>query len=181
MIADTARWLTEAFVDEGGITGWRRRTDDNLPVVSDLSILISGSLVRAHLDFGIPLPDRIVSSALQQLMHFRLRSYYPAYQEITDSAQDTNAEGVKQSALLSVRVMWYPWAIEGLINWLRYAQHKNYPPEMKRALERSLGHLLITLSDAMLTDMLNSPKWVQGETYYGLAAVRRERITKWLR
>jgi hypothetical protein len=181
MIADSARWLTEAFVDEGGVVGWRRRTDDELPVVSDLSILISGSLARAHLDVGLPLSDRIVSSALRQLTNLRLRSYYPAYQEISEGARDTNNEGVTQSALMSVRVMWYPWAIEGLINWLRYAERKNYPPEMKRALERSLGHVLITLSSAMLADMMSSPKWVEGETSYGLAVIRQEGLTKWIR
>jgi hypothetical protein len=77
--------------------------------------------------------------------------------------------------------MWYPWAIEGLVNWLRYVDRRNYPPEMKRALERSLGHVLITLSNAMLADMGIAPKWVEGETGYGLGAVRREGLTKWLR
>ena len=113
MITDTARWLTEAFVDEGeGAVGWRRLPDDELPVVSDLSISISGSLVRAHLDVGVPLPDRIVSSALQQLTEFRLRSYHPAYQEITDGVKYADSEGRTQRALLTMRVMWYPWAIE---------------------------------------------------------------------
>jgi hypothetical protein len=81
---------------------------------------------------------------------------------------------------MTVRVMWYPWAVEGLVNWLRYIERKNYPPEMKRALERSLGHVLITLSTAMLADITSAPKWVEGETYYGLAAVRRESLPKWL-
>ena len=111
MIADAARWLTEAFVDEEGAAGWRRRPNDELPVVSDLSILISSSLVRAHLDVGIPISDRIVSSALQQLTNLRLRSYYPTYQEITDYVRDTSSEGETQSAMMTVRVLWYPWAI----------------------------------------------------------------------
>jgi len=181
MIADTARWLTEAFVDEGGLAGWRRRLDDDLPVVSDLSVPISGLLVRAHLDAEIPLSDRIVSSALRQLTNLRLRSYHPAYQEISHQVRYTNSEGQTQLALRSVRVMWYPWAVEGLVNWLRYAERRNYPPEMKRALERSLGHVLITLSSAMLADMATAPKWAEGETSYGLGAVRREGLIKWLR
>jgi hypothetical protein len=181
MIGDTARWLTEAFVVEEGSAGWRRRLDDDLPVVPDLSILISGFLVRAHLDAEIPLSDRIVSLALEQLTNLRLRSYDPSFQEISDDVRYTNSEGQTLLALRSVRVMWYPWAVEGLVSWLRYAERRNYPPEMKRALERSLGHVLITLSSAMLADMATGPKWAEGETSYGLAAVRREALTKWFR
>jgi hypothetical protein len=181
MIADAARWLTEAFVDEGSVTGWRRQLDDELPIVSDLSISIYGSLVRAHLDVGVPLSDRIVSSALQQLRNFRLRPYYPAYQEISNGVNYTNREGRAQLALLTVRVMWYPWAIESLVNWLQYAERQNSPPEIKRALERSLGHVLVTLSSAMLADMALAPKWAEGETDYGLGAVRQEGLTNWLR
>jgi hypothetical protein len=180
MIADTARWLTQAFVDDGDVAGWRRGLDDELSVVSDLSIPIFGSMVRAHLDVGAPLSDRIESSALQQLTSLRLRSYLPAYQNITNSTKYTD-KGQPGHAERPVRLMWYPWAIEGLVNWLQYAERKGYPPEMRRALERSLGHVLISLSSAMLADMARAPKWVQGETYYGLASVQREVLIKWLR
>jgi hypothetical protein len=182
MIVDAARWLTEAFVDEKGVTGWRRRPNDELqlPVVPDLSILISASLVRAHLDIGIPLSDRIVSSALQELTNLRLRSYSPSIHEITDYVIETSSEGGPPNAIMIVRIMWYPWTIEGLINWLQYAERRNYPPEMRRALERSLGHVLITLSSAMLAHMTSAPMWIKGETSYGFGAVRREGLTKWL-
>ncbi len=181
MIEDTARWLTETFVDEGGVGGWRRDPNDELPIVFELGIPIFGAVVRAHLEVGVPFSDRIEHSALQQLTRLRFRSYVPAYRDITNSTKYTDSQGQPRHAERPVRIMWYPWAIESLVNWLRYAERKSYPPEMRRALERSLGHVLITLSNEMLDDMASAPKWFQGETYYGLAAVRREGLTKWLR
>jgi hypothetical protein len=180
MIADTARWLTNAFVDDGEVKGWRRVVDDELPPVPDLGLVISGSLVRANLQLGTPLPARVAAAALQQLTDLQYRPYHPAYQEISNAARFTNDAGQTQLVSLTIRIIWYPWAVEGLVNWLHYAHTVNAPPETKRALERSLGHLLVGLSPAMLSDLANAPKWVKGEIGHGLGALRRETLSRWL-
>src|SRR4029077_10777941 len=93
MIGDTARWLTRGFVDEGGVKGWRRVIDDELPPVPDLGFVIFGSLVRAHLQLGTALSEPIRRAALQQLAALQYRPYHPAYQEISNATKYTNDAG----------------------------------------------------------------------------------------
>ena len=67
-------------------------------------------------------------------------------------------------------MIWYPWAVEGLVNWRRCAEKLHLPQETKRALDRSLGHLLATVAPDMLRDVTRpeKPSFVNAESYYAL-------------
>lgn len=68
------------------------------------------------------------------------------------------------------RMIWYPWAVEALVSWRRCAQRLNLPYESKRALDRSLSHLLRNVGPHMVRDVMRPerPLWLNAETYYGL-------------
>jgi hypothetical protein len=83
-----------------------------------------------------------------------------------------NDEGKPEFLSVPTTVFWYPWAIEALLHWMRYADQHTLPPEIKRALERSLGHVLISESDYMMDDMAQADLYAVAETYYGIGGVR---------
>jgi len=51
---------------------------------------------------------------------------------------------------------------------LQYTDRNRFPPEIATALNRSLAHILGSLSDAMLADMSHSQLFVCAETLYGI-------------
>jgi hypothetical protein len=173
MIGDTARWLIAIFVDEPGMTGWRRFDKDGLPPAPDLDILIYGVLARAHEEIGVALPERIEIAALRKLTDLRHRPYYPAFQEIDHDVRFTDAQGRSQQIISVTRIIWYPWSAETLQTWLRYAVENNYAPDVRRGVERAFGHVVVTLADTMVSDMSKVPPWIQGETEYGLGRLAR--------
>jgi hypothetical protein len=83
----------------------------------------------------------------------------------------TNEAGHKEGVFMRTVILWYPWAIQGLMNWLRHADNHKYPPEVKRTLERSLGHVLIADSADMLSNLSRAPVYVVAETYYGIGRI----------
>ena len=72
---------------------------------------------------------------------------------------------------MRIVIFWYPWAIEGLANWLRYADNHKYPPEIRRALERSLGHVLIADFAEMLEQISREAPFAVAETCNGIGRI----------
>jgi len=170
MIRASVAWLVNAFVDDRVASGWRRTLDDNKPPDPDLSIFIYGVLGRASIDLGIQLPATIERAALQRLIALKDRSYFPSQQDIDHWVYFTDDAGKPQAFNLPTRVLWYPWAVEALVHWLRYADHKQFGAEITTALNRSLGHVLSNASEDMLADMSHSLLFVRAETLYGIDA-----------
>lgn len=168
MVQETSRWLIRVFVDERPLKGWRSRSSDESPPDQDLSLFVYGVLGRS----SVPLPDVIEKAALQRLTDLRLQSYHPASRDVTLWVTFINDRGQKESVLIRTVVIWYPWATEALVHWLRYIDQRKYPPETKRALERSLGHVLIADSDEMMDVMSRAGLFVVAETCYGINGVR---------
>jgi hypothetical protein len=164
MVRDAAQRFVRTFVD----VGWPGTMDDNSAPDPDVSLMIYGALVRA----GASLPDNIRAAALRQMSDLRLRPYSPAYHDIRHWVSFINDRGKPESLSVPTRVFWYPWAIEALLHWQRYADQQNLAPEIRRALERSLGHALISSSKDMRDDMAQTALYAVAETYYGMGGVR---------
>jgi hypothetical protein len=172
MIRASVAWLVNAFVDDGVVSGWRRSLNDDKPPDPDLSIFVYGALGRASIDLEIQLPATIERAAFQRLIALKDRSYFPSQQDLEHWVYFTDQAGRPQALNLPTRVFWYPWAIEALVHWLRYAEYKQFQPEITAALNRSLGHILGKASDDMLADMSHSLLFVRAETLYGIDSLR---------
>jgi hypothetical protein len=168
MIEDTSRWLIRAFADEKQLKGWRASPTDDNPPNLELSLFVYGILARSP----VPIPDVIEQAALQRLADLRLQSYLPASREITHWVTYPNSRGQKEALIMRTVILWYAWGTEALVNWLRYADQHNYPPEARRMLERSLGHVLIADADEMMGIVSRAPPYVVAEIVYGIGAVR---------
>jgi hypothetical protein len=168
MIQDVAKRFIRTFVNEKQLVGWQGAMDNSSAPDLDVCLMVYGALARAP----VSIPDNIRIAALRQLSDLRLRSYAPAYHDIRHSVTFINDRGKWESRSVPTRVFWYPWAIEALLNWLRYAHHQKFPPEIQRALERSLSHVLTSESEDMMSDMRQAALFAVAETYYGIGGVR---------
>jgi MTH538 TIR-like domain (DUF1863) len=168
MIKDTSRWLIRSFVAEKAFMGWRLAGGDESAPNPELSLFVLGVLGRSP----VPIPDMIRRVALQRLIELRLRPFHPAYQDFTYWSTYNNGQGQSESGFVRTRVIWYPWAIEALAHWLHRVEREHLGPEIKRALERSLGHVVIANADAMVSNTSHVPLFTTAETYYGLGKVR---------
>jgi hypothetical protein len=110
----------------------------------------------------------IEQAAIKQLIALKDRTYLPSQQDIEYWVRFTNERGKSEAVNCPTRVLWYPWAIEALSRWLQYTDRNRFPPEIATALNRSLAHILGSLSDAMLVDMSHSQLFVCAETLYGI-------------
>jgi hypothetical protein len=168
MIEDTSRWLSQSFVAEKAFMGWRLAGGDESAPNPELSLFVVGVLGRSP----VLLPDMIRTTALQRLIDLRLRPYHPAYQDLTYWTTYNNGRGQSEEGFVRTRVIWYPWALEALAHWVRRVDRERPGPEIKRALERSLGQVAIVNADAMVSNISRVPLFTTAETYYGLGSFR---------
>ena len=166
MIQDAAERFIRTFVDEKRLSGWRNTLDDISSPDLDVSLMVYGALGCGR----VPIPDNIRLTALHQLTDLRLRSYIPANHDIRHWLTIINDRGKTEWVSIHTRVFWYPWAIEALLHWLQYAEQQKFAPEVRRALERSWSHVLI--SEDITDDMAQSAPYIVAETYYGIGGVR---------
>jgi hypothetical protein len=168
MIHDVAQRFIRTFVDDKGLVGWQGTMDDNSAPDLDVSLMVYGGLARAP----VSIPDNIRIAALRHLSDLRLRSYAPAYHDIRHWVTFINERGKSEGRSLPTRVFWYPWAVDALLHWLRYAEQQKFPSEIHRSLERSLGHLLTSESEDMKSDLRQAALYAVAETYYGIGGIR---------
>jgi MTH538 TIR-like domain (DUF1863) len=178
LIQQAADWLVRAFESGDGLNGWRRRLDDDKAPDEALSLMTFGALASARLAIGVDLPENIRRSGIKAMTGMSSRSYAPNAPDIRYEISFTDHLGkVHQNEVTTVRVLWFPWVIEAIENWLVLAVKDNEPNEVIQALRRSRAHFLVDESKAMLADVLSprGPDFVASEVYYGLNSVRHFR------
>ncbi|WP_051677723.1 toll/interleukin-1 receptor domain-containing protein [Bradyrhizobium sp. URHD0069] len=170
MIADTSAWLARTFVQKGGHFGWRRSLDDDKPPDSGIALMIFSALGRACADARASMPESIRHAALASQIELRRRRYDTADPDIRFDVHVRDDAGGQSMLVTSTRVIWLPWAIEGLVHWKRCALRYDHQPATLRALDRSLGHLLSDVTSEMLDAAAAEQKrlWVLAELAYGL-------------
>jgi hypothetical protein len=166
MIQDAAQRFIRTFVDEKQFGGWRDTMGDSGAPDLDVSLMVYGALGRGR----VSIPDNIRIAASHQLSDLRLRSYAPAHHDIRHWVTIINDQGKSESRMVPTRMFWYPWAIEALLHWVRYADQQKFAPETRSALQRSLGHVLT--SEDVTNDMAQAALYVVAETYYGIGGIR---------
>ncbi len=176
LIQQTADWLVRAFESGDGPSGWRRRLDDDKAPDEALSLVTFGAIAAARLAIGVNLPENLRRSAIKAMTAMSSRSYTPNAPDLRYEISFTDHLGkAHRSEVTTVRVLWFPWVIEAIENWLRLAVKDNEPQEVIQALRRSRAHFLVDESKSMLADALSprGPHFVASEVYYGLNSVRR--------
>ncbi len=170
LIRRTASWLITTFVDDTSQPGWRRSNDDDRQPDEGITLLVFSALGRACAVAGVSIPDKILTVALNAQADLRYRSYKSGDPDIRYDVAIIGANGARVTQVTVTRMIWYPWAVQGLVSWRRCASKLNLPAEKMRAIDRSLGHLLANVSAGMLHDVTRpeKPSFVNAETYYGV-------------
>ena len=171
MIANTVDWLSINFVDEPGRQGWRRGLGDDRPPDSGITLLVYAALGRVCSDTSAPpLPETLRTAAVQSQIALAGRDYGSADPDIRIDMPSRDASGRRWPNLTVTRMIWYPWAAEGLTRWRRCGERLRLPAETMRRLDRSVGHLLVDISGDMMRDVMSRQRqlFVVAETYYGL-------------
>jgi len=169
LIQDTAQRLIGTFVQDSRLAGWREALDESGGAIDpDVSLIVYSVLGRGR----VSIPDNIRIAALHQLSDLRFRSYAPAHHDIRHWVTIINDRGKSEWQNVPTRVFWYPWSIEALLHWVRYADQQKLAPEIRRALKRSFGHVLTSDSEEVRKDMAQAAFYAVAETYYGIGGVR---------
>jgi hypothetical protein len=173
MIADTSMWLVRNFVPDVGQRGWRRSVDDDKAPDAAITLTVYSALGRSCAEAGTDLPAQIREAALEFQSALRRRTYDSVDPDIRRDVQITGPDGESQLRVTTTRVIWYAFALQGLVSWRQCAGNGHLPPETLMALDRSIGHLLGDLSPQMIADVTRTeaPIFVLGETDYGLGSV----------
>ncbi len=173
MIADTSRWLVGNFVPDVGQKGWRRTVDDDKAPDAAITLTVYSALGRACAEAGTELPAQIREAALEFQSALRRRNYDAVDPDIRRDVQIVGPNGESQLRVTTTRVIWYAFALQGLVSWRQCAGNSHLPPETLMPLDRSIGHLLGDLSPQMIADVTRTeaPIFVLGETDYGLGSV----------
>ena len=166
MIQDATQRFILTFVNEKRLGGWRDPMDDNRAPDLDVSLMVYGALARGR----VSIPDNIRIAAVHQLSDLRLRPYAPASHDFRHWVTIINDRSKSEWAMFTTRVFWYPWALEAMVHWLRYADQQKFAPEIRCALQRSLAHVLT--SEDMTDDIAQGAPYAVAETYYGIGGVR---------
>jgi MTH538 TIR-like domain (DUF1863) len=173
MIADTSRWLVRSFVPDVGQRGWRRTVDDDKAPDAAITLTVYSALGRACAEAGFELPPMVQGAALEFQSGLRRRTYDALDPDVRHDFRILGPDGQDQLRTTITRVIWYPWAVQGLASWRQCARQNGLPLETLATLDRSLGHLLADLSPQMIADVTRTeaPIFLLGETDYGLGAV----------
>jgi hypothetical protein len=171
MIADTSTWLVRDFVPDVGQRGWRRTVDDDKAPDAAMTLTVYSALGRSCAEAGTELPAQIREAALEFQSGLRRRTYDAVDPDIRHDFQIVGPESQFRTTI--TRVIWYPWAVQGLVSWRQCARKNDFPRETLATLDRSIGHLLGDLSPRMIADVTraDAPIFLLGETDYGLGSV----------
>ncbi len=166
-IAAAVQWLRDTFVP-GEPAGWRRTRGDDMAPDRSLTAMVAGVLARAATS---RLPAPIEAAMLDTLEGLADRPFLPASNDLTYSLVTVDPAGYRAHLIRLARLIWLPWSAVALADAQGYAARFALPAADRRALARSLGHVVVALAPqtrAEVTDR-RAPVFVAAETLYGLS------------
>jgi|GEM_PF-2824004 len=175
LLRSTAAWLNSQFDTTGPLLGWRVHLNDasnsnNGPVSDGLTLQIYSELLRAEDEASVAIPEEILLAIPRHLNSLvGRRSDYPIIAG-TNWQDFTNFDGKFMTQNITENFLWYPWAIECAVQWLRRLQRVHGSPEALRQADRVLGYLLVDLGAEKLTpaSVAHDSTFVSSEQLYGV-------------
>jgi hypothetical protein len=139
-----------------------------------MTFQILSQLLRAHDDAGIAIPNDIVSAITEYMVQI-VDSTSPRQDSfIRPTYAFRDYRGQQRSEQISIRCMWYPWAVACAAQWLSSSLSLKSSPELRVRMRRALGYLVVNQSSDLIDTLVKSGKrrtYVAAEIMYGLAFV----------
>jgi hypothetical protein len=178
MLRGTAAWLAGQFEEQAILAGWRVHLNDGSsvasgPVSDGLTLQIYGELLRAEEEANIAIPAQILAAIPRHLDSLLGRPNDYPVSSGTIWLDFTNVDGKRVSKQITENYLWYPWAIECTVRWLRRLVRVGGRPEARVQARRILGYLLVGLGAQKLatTALDKNAPFENSELLYALGTV----------
>jgi hypothetical protein len=174
LINATSAHLIHTFRRTGNQAGWRASPALAGPIDEGLTFQIYAVLLRAHVDAGVELPPGILRPIPQRLGQLvGVASTRPTYTSWSWSGHKLrNHKGeIVTTQTPDFRYLWYPWAMDCAIQWLRFASREPQPMSDIVRVRRARDHLFQEELPRAVATAENTLTFVGAETLYCLAGV----------
>jgi len=171
LTAATARWLIDHFDGTRVPPGWRGSPEDTGPVNDGLTIQTYGQLLRAEQEAGVRLPPDLLEAVAAYQSRLGERTMDYPTMSATYLRLYRLPDGAVIPGLDSLYLIWYPWAVDGTLRWLRRLETHGAPRDEIVRARRVLGHLVVNLGPEAVRRATGAYTFTVPETLYGLAGV----------
>lgn len=171
LLKATASWLIEHFDYQSNPPGWHGIGETSNEIFDGLTLQVFAELLRAEKEADVSLSPEILREIPIHLARCNDRDINFPVASGENSALITDHKGQSHMATEAVRYLWYPWAIEGAVLWLRRAGAPASTSEQRVAVRRALGHLVVDLGPHAVKQAHNNWTFISAETLAGFSAV----------
>ena len=172
LLRSTAQWLVNAYNQKSSPPGWKGTADDPNQIFDGLTLEIYSLLLRAESEAGFILPPVILGQIPKYLALTVERDLqFPTAKGEQIATIDDPNTGRQYRKSESVGFLWYPWAIDCSVRWLKRAEKFGAPKEEIVRVRRALGHLIVDLGPEAIQKSTTDWSFISAETLYGLSAV----------
>lgn len=170
ILKSTADWLQKNFELNHKIPGWTGTGENKYEVFDGLTLQIYAVLLRARAEAGHEIHPDIISSMERHLISCVERS--PAFPVASGEFESTLTWFDKQTQRKEAyRFLWFPWALEAMDGWLRYAAIHPQPKEQVVRIRRARAHLVVNVAPTIVDTAESDWLFIAAETLYGLSSV----------
>lgn len=172
MLQSTAQWLVNNFNEQSNPPGWNGTADEVNEIFDGLTIEIYSLLLRAEVEVGFKIPEKILVQIPRHLALTAARDLkFPTSKgEHIAFVSDPNT-GREYRMNESVGFLWHPWAIDCSVRWLKRAEKFGAASEDIVRVRRALGHMVVDMGETATQKAASEWTFVAAETLYGLSAV----------
>ena len=173
LLEQTARYLISLHEEKKGQSGWRRTASPAEPISEGLTLQIYAELLRAEKQTGLAMPPELVTRLTDRLVRLHDRTDESAYDAGEFNVEFTSHLGEVRFEKEAINFLWHSWAIEAAVRWLDRAQKIPATPEDIVRVRRTLGFLVVGLSEAKRKEAVEGMSFIGGETLLGYSVIPR--------
>lgn len=166
----TTDWLQRNFEPNHKIPGWTGTGENKYEVFDGLTLQIYAVLLRARAEAGQEIQPDIMSSMERHLISCVERS--PAFPVASGEFESVIRWFEKQTTRKEAyRFLWFPWALQAMDGWLRYAETHPQPKEQVVRIRRARAHLVVNVAPIIVDTAENDWLFIAAETLYALSSI----------
>jgi hypothetical protein len=170
LLKQSADWLQGNYQPHHKVPGWTGTGENKYEVFDGLTLQIYAVLLRARAEAGHGIRPEIIESMERHLIACveRTTAFPVASGEFESRIRWFGKETVRKEAY---RFLWFPWALEAMDGWLKYAATHPQPQEQVVRIRRARAHLVVNLGPTLVAPMESDWLFIAAETLYGSSSV----------
>jgi tRNA A-37 threonylcarbamoyl transferase component Bud32 len=172
LIRATAAWLAGRYNATATPPGWSYGDDSPDTIIEGLTLQVYGLLIRADLEAGVAIPDRIRPEIPLFLGHFTSRSIGDGDHEIGEATYLFRSHlGDDRLGRETGRFEWYPWQVYACWHWLQWSEREHGNPNDRDGIRRVLGHLVVRMAEPAARREVAGYSFIPAERLFCLSSI----------